>query len=424
MDEYFLHFLWQYQKFAKLPLQTCNGENITVLKTGFHNHNSGPDFIEAKIKISEIEWAGSVEIHHKSSDWLLHKHQHDQSYENVILHIVWLHDKEIFTPKSKTTIPTLVLSEFVDPNLELAYRAYINQPETILCSKKLPAIPDLKKVMMMDHAVTERLESKAALIRQIYDQTERDWEETAYRILGKNFGFSVNKEPFGKLTTVLPFKIIKKHLDHPTQVFALIFGAAGFLEDTNDAYSRELAQEYAFLNRKYEINSPLQRFHWKFSKLRPANFPTVRLSQFTTLIIKQRGFFSLFIHTEEAAQLRSRLKVSPSGYWADHYDFAKKLETGENHFGQTSVDNILINTAAPLLAAYATSISETKYIERAMEMLATLKPEQNRITREWTKNGIDIESAYHSQALIQQYNEYCVKKKCLHCNIGISILHR
>ena len=424
MDEYFLHYLWQYQKFAQLPLRTSTGENIAVLKTGFHNHNSGPDFLEAKIKISNIEWVGSVEIHHKSSDWLLHKHQHDQSYENVILHVVWLHDKEILTPKSKTKIPTLILSEFVDPNLELAYRAYINQPETILCGKKLGEVPYIKKNMMMDHAVTERLESKASWIKQVYDLTEKDWEETAYRILGKNFGFSINKDPFEKLTTVLPFKTIKKHLDHPNQVFALIFGAAGFLEDADDPYSRELAQEYSFLKRKYRINSPLQRFHWKFSKLRPANFPTVRLSQFATLIIEQRGLFSLFIHTEPLGELRKRLKVSPSGYWAEHYDLAKKLETGKNHFGQSSIDNILINTAAPLLAAYAVSIGETKYIDRAMEMLTSLKPEQNRITREWTQNGINAASAYHSQALIQQYNEYCVKKKCLHCNIGISMLHR
>jgi hypothetical protein len=424
MDEYFLHYLWQYQKFKHLPLHTVEGESISVIKVGFHNHNSGPDFLEAKVKINDIEWSGSVEIHFKSSDWIQHKHDKDEAYANVILHVVWTHDQEILHRDSQAAISTLEISKFVDHNLTESYRSYINQPQAILCASKLNNLPSIKTMMMLDHAATERLESKADVVLTIFRETGEDWEETAYRLLGKNFGFSVNKEAFATLTQSLPFKVIQKHIDHPKQVFALIFGQAGFLEKESDEYTFGLKQEFDFLRYKYQLRSSLSRVEWKFSKLRPANFPTVRLAQFATLITQQRGLFGFFTQEQDLKHIIAKLSVKPTGYWAKHYDFGKKLESGNQNLGRSSIENILINTVAPLLTAYAKTIDETKYIQQAIDMLSQLKPEQNRITKQWATNGIRPESAYQSQALLQQYNEYCVKKKCLHCNIGISILHR
>ncbi|MFT6865317.1 MAG: hypothetical protein ACJA08_000134 [Cyclobacteriaceae bacterium] len=423
MDEYFLHFLWKYQKFAMLPLTLATGELLSVLKPGFHNHNSGPDFLEGKIKIDEIEWSGSIEIHHKASDWYLHGHQHDPAYHNVVLHVVWIDDKPVSYPNGQP-IPTLVLSKFTDRNLEQQYRAYINQPKTIRCDTFLESLPNIHKTAMLDHALTDRLEAKANLVLKTLEETNNDWEETAYRLLGRNFGFSLNKEPFETLTQILPFKVIAKHLGHPKQIFALIFGSAGFLEEHSDEYQKELSVEYQFLSKKYKLDSPLLRHHWKYSKLRPANFPTVRLAQFATFLIIQKNLFSFFIDKKEIKILKSGFSIALDEYWDKHYDFGRSLKTGTNHFGEASADNILINTVVPLLAAYSKEISDSDLIERAIEILSSLKEEKNRITRAWADVGIKCSSAFDSQAVIQQFNEFCVKKKCLHCNIGVAILNR
>ncbi len=424
MDEFFLHFLWKYQKFSKLPLLLADGSKLTVLKTGFHNHNSGPDFSEAKIKIDDIEWSGSVEIHYKASDWNLHRHNSDQAYDNVVLHVVWVNDKPISYTNDQL-IPTLIMADFVDHNLEQQYRSYINQPKIIRCDSFLMEMADIHKTSMLDHALADRLEMKANAVLKIFEKTNNNWEETAYQLLGRNFGFSVNKDPFEKLTQSLPFRTFSKHLDQPLQIFSLIFGMAGMLEDDpQDSYQKQLKNEYQFLSKKYKLQSTLMRHHWKFSKLRPANFPTVRLAQFSNLLLMQKSLFSFFTENTDLKILKSRLSIKPQDYWQTHYDFNKKLKTGTNHFGTGSVENILINTAAPLLAAYAKSINNPELMERASEILSSIHPEKNKITKAWEAVGITCNNAYDTQAVIQQYNEFCVKKKCLHCNIGVAILHR
>ncbi|MFY0599753.1 MAG: DUF2851 family protein [Cyclobacteriaceae bacterium] len=423
MDELFLHFLWKYQKFNKLPLTTSLGKEITVLKTGHHNKNAGPDFLESKIKIDQIEWAGSVEIHFKASDWLAHKHQSDPSYQNVILHVVWKNDTEIVY-QNESQIPTLVLSDFVDQNLEQQYRSYINQPKAILCESFLDGLPSIQKTMMLDHALTDRLESKAKLVLDILSESNTNWDQTVYQLLGKNFGFSINKEPFEKLTTLLPYKIIAKHLDNPDQVFALIFGTAGFLETPEDEYQKSLQKEFDFLSKKYRINSPLLRHQWKFSKLRPANFPTVRLAQFATFLLGTKKLLSYFIENHGIKKLKAGLSIEPAGYWKNHYDFGKKLESGSNRFGSFSIENLLINTAVPILTAYSKTAGNESLLERGVELLEEIKSEKNNITKQWEQVGIACNSAFDTQALIQQYNEFCLKKRCLHCNIGVAILNR
>ena len=263
------------------------------------------------------------------------------------------------------------------------------------------------------------------MVQSIHNDANHDWNETAYRVLGRNFGFSVNKEAFEHLTKLLPYKIIGKHIDQPEQVNALLFGVAGFLDDNiKDETYLKCKTEFEFLQKKYALTSTLSRHNWKFSKLRPANFPTVRLAQFATFLIAQKKPFSLFIEEKDIGQIRKSLQISLCGYWEHHYDFGKKLSSGSNNFGQSSIDNLLINTAVPLLTAYSKSVGDQIYLDRATEILQGLKPEKNRITKAWLELGLNADSAFDSQALIQQYNEFCLKKKCLQCSIGVSLLNR
>lgn len=423
MDELFLHFLWKYQKFIKLPLLLDSGEEVVILNPGKHNHNSGPDFSEAKIIIGKIEWSGSVEIHFNASDWYHHKHEIDPAYQNVILHVVWKKDKNI-NYTSGVEIPTLILSDFVDPLLEQEYKSYINQPSTIRCEPFLPKIPPIQQTAMLDYALADRLEAKSKSVLEILLETKNDWDQTVYKLLGRNFGFSINKESFERLTSLLPYKVLAKHLNHPEQVLALVFGVAGFLEEPIDEYQINLKNEFEFLRKKYKITTTLTRFQWKFSKLRPANFPTVRLAQFAYLLTSKKRLFSFFIDQPDIKGLESTLDIKPTKYWEVHYDFGKKLERGSNRFGAFSIENVIINTVVPLLAAYSKSIGEEKYIEHAVDLLTQLKSEKNNITKQWDALGFKNDSAFDSQALIQQYNQFCLKKRCLHCNIGIAILHR
>lgn len=423
MDELFLHFLWNYQKFAHFPLRLETGETISVLKQGSHNQNAGPDFLEAKISIEEVVWAGSVEIHHKASDWNHHGHEKDPAYDNVILHAVWINDQEI-AYQSGSKMPTLLLSRFVEQNLEQEYNSYINQPKKILCETYLTDLPSIQKTFMIDHAIMDRLQSKSKIVLAIYNAVNNDWDETAYRLLGKNFGFSINKETFERLTVLLPFKTVCKHLNNPNQVYALIFGTAGFLDEVKDEYSLILKAEFNFLKNKYKLNTHLSRQNWKFSRMRPSNFPTVRLAQFATFLLSNKRLFSFFIEASDVKSKKKELDITPKGYWEKNYDFGKHLESGSNHLGEFSTENILINTSVPLLAAYAKHAGEEKYLEQAIAQLNDLKPERNNITKLWADIGLKAENATDSQALIQQYNEFCLKKRCLHCNIGVSILNR
>lgn len=423
MDELFLHFLWNYQKFNQRPIYLESGEKISVVKTGYHNHNAGPDFIEALLIIDEIEWAGSVEIHYHASDWNRHAHQTDPAYENVILHVVWENDKEV-TYNNQAKIPTLVLSKYVDNSLTQEYRAYINQPKKILCDSFLTKASSLQKTFMLDHALMDRLEMKSLKVMDIHSKVNGDWDETAYQMLGRNFGFSVNKEPFEELTTILPYKYIIKHHDHPQQVHALIFGTAGFLEDIVDDYSEKLKKEYEFLRTKYQLNNQLVRQNWRFSRMRPSNFPTVRLAQFAAFLISNKRLFSFFTDTTSTSEKLKKLNIQPDNYWQEHYDFGKKLENGTNNFGRFSAENLIINTSVPLLTAYSKHIGDEAYIMLAIDQLRAIKGEQNNITKQWSELGLKPEDAADSQALIQQYNEFCLKKRCLHCNIGIAILNQ
>ncbi|WP_258103728.1 DUF2851 family protein [Marinoscillum sp. MHG1-6] len=421
MDELFIQYLWKYQKFEPLPLTLTDGSEIRVIKTGFQNHNAGPDFLEAKIIIDELEWSGSVEVHHKSSDWYHHKHEINPDYNNVILHVVYTHDKVVFDEAGRE-IPTFEISKFSDGLLEYNYRCYINQPKTLRCERSISGLDHIHITSMFDKALTARLEQKSSMIMNIAEATQFDWEETTYRALARNFGFSTNKLAFEQVTSVLPFSILRKNLHSESKTMALIFGTAGMLANPNDDYSFSLFKEFQFLKTKYQLKRMLSRHEWKFSRLRPANFPTIRLAQFGQVLMQLKHPFDLFMSTTTTKDLYRTLNIELNDYWTGHYDFGKPLTKGANRLGQQSIDNIIINTVVPLLVAYSKYSDDQLLIAKAINMLSAIKAENNKITRAWQEISIPCNNAYDSQALIYQYNELCERKKCLQCNIGVAIL--
>ncbi|WP_424963614.1 DUF2851 family protein [Ekhidna sp.] len=422
MDEQFLHYIWKFQKFEQNELKLTDNQTLKVFYPGNHNQDSGPDFEEARIKIDSIEWAGQVEIHLHSSDWNHHNHQHDPAYKNVILHVVWKHDKGI--QLNGTPIPTLELKSIVSPTLLEKYKKHIQSTQEILCANQLLAVSPLPKTSMLDRTMVERLEEKADRIFDHLKNNRSDWEDATYRTLAANFGFSTNKEAFVRLTELLPFAKLKKALQNKLSTEALLFGQAGFLNEENDEYQGALKSEFQFLQNKYHLPDMMVKPQWKFGKLRPANFPSVRLAQLAALLHHQPKLFTILTQTEGIKELKTLLCPVLSEYWQTHYDFGKGRKKIINHFGQTTFENILINTVAPLLAAYARHTANPIYMDRAIELLESLSAESNRITKKWDEIGLESKTAFDSQALIQLFKNYCQKRRCLQCNIGVEILNR
>lgn len=422
MNESFLHYLWQFQYFDKNDLCSTQGEPVAILKIGSLNTNAGPDFADAKIKINGMEWVGTVEIHVKSSDWYVHHHEVDGAYENVVLHVVWENDKAVFR-KDKTMIPTLELKSRVEDSIFKAYKKLVNSPSAIACEKTFPLVDVLTKLSMLDKALMERLENKSDLITKILKSNQGDWEETCYQLLARNFGFKVNAEPFYQLARSLPFKIILKQ-NSLLQTEALLFGQAGMLETkTKDEYITNLYQEYQALAQKYSLKeSRLNPSQWRFLRLRPANFPTIRIAQFASMLYSSKNIFSQMVSANSYRVIQQLLSAGQSAYWNSHYRFGKKAKDIVPDLGEMSIQNILINTVVPLLVAYGKYKDEQRLIDRGVEILQQLPPEHNNITRLWTALGLKVKTAFDSQSLIELYGNFCQKRQCLNCSVGITIL--
>jgi hypothetical protein len=423
MNESFLHYIWQFQYFDKKDLNTSTGESITVFNPGFKNTHAGPDFYDAKLKIDSIEWAGSVEIHIYSSGWMEHKHHTDPAYENVVLHVVWEENEKIFRADG-TLIPTLELKPRVAQSFLLRYKRIIHSRHKVPCANAISLVPAVIKRSMLDRALMSRLESKANHILLALDKSHADWEETCYQMLCKNFGFKVNTEPFLQLAQSLPYKILMKQGDKLEQIEALIFGQAGFLNETvNDAYYLLLKREYTLLGKKYDLKEKqMNKAQWRFLRLRPANFPTIRLAQLATLLFHQKNIFSRIITLRSLNDLMLIFAAKPSAYWLHHYQFFKKQSKEIPALGKTSVENIVINSIVPMLVAYGKRKDDQACIDRAIELLQDMHTEDNTILRTWEELGISSQSAFDSQGLIELHNSFCIRRRCLDCNIGFSLL--
>jgi hypothetical protein len=424
MQEDFIQFVWQNQYFRKVNLSTTEGSSLSIIHPGYLNSDAGPDFSSAKLKIDGLEWVGSVEFHVHSSYWYSHNHEDNKAYDNVILHVVWEHDKDVYR-SDKTLIPTLELKDKVDKMLIISSNKLVKSSEVIPCGNSYSSIEDVIKNSMLDRVLMQRLERKANEILNIQELNNNDWEETSYQILARNYGFKVNSLPFYQLSKSIPLKYIKKQRNNQSQVEALLFGQAGLLSDKiEDEYYLMLKSEYHFLSKKYQIQSEaIHQSQWKFLRLRPANFPTIRIAQFAKLLVSIGSVFSHLVHTDDLKVLKNKLKSTPSSYWNSHYQFGKVSTEANRTIGDNSLNNILINTVAPLLVAYGKKMGSQMHIDRAIDLLESIKPESNKITRTWLNLNQKALNASDSQSLIELYNEYCVKRKCLKCSIGMKALN-
>ncbi len=420
MKEDFVQYIWQYQQFNKNQLRTVEGNTLEILKVGNRNSDAGPDFLNARIVIDGIEWAGQVEIHTSSSIWFAHKHEQDSAYNNVVLHVVWEYDKAA-QRENGSVIPTLELKNIGFENTFKSYQNLIKSNQEIACSSFFGNISHLAKISMLEKAVATRLESKTEDILNTLETTNHNWEETAYLVYAKNMGFKLNVDVFFRLASNLPLKVLQKHRGSLFQIEALVFGQAGFLEIDGGDYQKKLKDEYLFLAKKYEIfDNRLNIKEWKFLRTRPSNFPTVRLAQFAAIVNHLESFFSVFIN--ESNDIRNIFRSKPSEYWQNNYDFEKQALRKNLGVGKSSVDIILINVSANLLAAYSKATGNYEYFDKAINVLENLPPEKNNITKKWENLSLEITSSFDSQAVIQQFNTCCKFKKCVNCPIGTEYL--
>jgi len=420
--EDFLHYVWQFRSFDYNGLQTCDGERLEIIHPGLLNRNADSDFNHTKIKIDDTLWAGSVEIHLKSSDWLKHNHQFDHSYENVILHVVYEHDIEIKRIDG-TVLPVLELKNRIATSLIRKYENLFLTLTDFPCVAQIGHVDRLVVDSFLSRTLVERFEEKTRAVNETLHGLNGDWDETFYRFMARNFGFKVNALPFELVAKAVPQNIYAKHKDNPLQIEALVFGAAGFLKDQfTEAYPQKLKAEFEFLQKKYNIK-PLEVSIWKFMRMRPQNFPTIRLAQFAALILKSNHLFSKIIEIKKVAELHTLFEALPvNDYWKSHYHFKKEADGVKTQIGKTSVDNILLNTVALFLFAYGKYTDTQFYQSGAIKLLESLPAEENAITEKFLAAGVQIESAFASQGILQLKKQYCDQKKCLTCGIGIKIL--
>ncbi|MCF0200826.1 MAG: DUF2851 family protein [Bacteroidales bacterium] len=415
MKEDFLYYLWE-NRLLNGDLQTTEGAPITINATGYRNTDSGPDFLEARITIGETLWAGHVEMHVKTSDWHRHQHQFDKAYDNVILHVVYENDAET------SSIPILELKGRFDETLYANYQQFIARQGWIPCEKSLCNIQKFTMLSWFDKVMVERLEQKASHIEKLLSNSKNDWEDTLYRLVMRYFGMKVNNEAFEYLSNILPFKTLLKHADNLTQVEAMLFGCAGFLEgEFTDDYPLLLRREFSVMKAKFNLlTMPATR--WKFMRMRPSNFPTVRLAQLAQIIHKNGCVFSKILEAKNVADAKQLLKVTPSDYWTTHYRFDAASPKHQKSLGEETADILIINAIVPLLFCYGQKHYDETLCERASDFLEQIPAENNAITRHYAQCGWQAQSAMHSQAMIQLHDTYCKRKRCLECRIGNVLL--
>ena len=422
MTEAFLQYVWQHKLFDN-GLHTVGGTQICVERVGELNRDAGPDFIGARIKMGDVLWVGNVEIHVHASDWNLHHHSRDKKYNNVILHVVYQYDMDVVLENGKV-VPTVEIAAAIPSSVEAMYDDLMNRGkhDDIPCAGYLDKVPDAFVTMAKDRMVVERLERKALDVRQIYENTNGGYEETCYRLVARYFGAKANAFPFEMLAEKTPMSVIAKIRDDSFRVEALLFGQAGLLGGKHeDDYPTKMSKEYSYLRHAYALE-PMPGHLWKFFRLRPFSFPTLRISQFANLLCKTNGLFSKLLEAKDIDTLSALFKVEASDYWRDHYVFDTVSKKHNKATGDSFVLTLLVNAWIPLLFEYGTQHADYELRERAVKLLEQMPAEDNRVIRKWRNLGLKVDNAADGQALLQLYNELCSKKKCLDCQLAYRIL--
>lgn len=422
MTEDFLHFIWKTKMF-NTALITEENEEIKLIKQGHHNKDGGPDFTNARIKIGTTIWAGNIEIHIHSSDWYRHSHDGDPKYDNIILHVVYENDRPV-QRRNGEPIPCLKLKDSFDLGLYAYYLDIIGSDRWVACQNMIAGMPEIIVNKMLEGMIIGKFSEKSIFIKNALKKNRNNWEQTFYEQLARNFGFKINAEAFEMLAKSLPMKCLAKHKNNLFQLEALCFGQAGFLKrEYTGEYPKSLQQEYNHLRQKFSL-IPIDEKLWQFLRLRPTNFPGIRISQFAALIGNSSHLFTKIIRAKTIKELRGYFEVAASEYWDSHYRFEKKARGRPfpKKIGRNSINLLLINTVIPFIFIYGDARANNKLKEKAIDYLSKLPAEDNSILNNWRKTGISIRSALDSQALLQLKKKYCDRKKCLECQIGNYLL--
>ncbi|MFC6096834.1 DUF2851 family protein [Flavobacterium qiangtangense] len=420
MKEDFLHHIWQFKKFDFSNLETAQAEKLTILNSGQYLQKAGPDFFNSQIIIGNQKWAGNVEIHLKSSDWYVHHHENDTNYENVILHVVWEHDTEVFR-KDNSEIPVLELKKYVSKKTLENYMDLTSSKTWIFCEREISNVNDFVFKNWQEKLFFERLERKSFPIQKILKETENDWEATLFCAIAKSFGLNTNGEIFMRIAQSVPFSIIRKESFEVENLEALFFGRTGLLDfESEDLYFKDLKFRYNYAFTKYQLQKvyidPIQ-----FFKHRPDNFPTIRLSQLANLYHSRLNLFSSVIHAESLPEYYKIFKIEVSDYWKMHYQFDKISPKKRKSLTTSFVDLLLINTIIPLKFAYEKSQGKD-ISEELIDLLESIQSEKNVIIEKFSNFGIQSKNAYESQSLLQLKNEYCNHKRCMECAVGLELM--
>ncbi len=421
MKEDFLYYLWQYKRITLHDLRTVRGEKITIQTTGLFNENAGPDFFNAKIRIADQLWAGNVEIHVRASDWYVHHHENDPAYDNVILHVVWEYDTDLYR-KDGSVIPVLELRSFVNTVLLAKYRQlFLQKKQWIPCEKEIGTVDPFVREHWLERLYFERLVEKSVTIKQLLHQSSNDWEATLFKLLARNFGVKINADAFASMAESFPFSLVRKLQAHPIQLEALFLGQASLLtSQVEDVHLQALQSEHAYAARKFNLVEK-GAFIPQFFRLRPMNFPTIRLSQLAQLYSQQTSLFSAVIEANTLAEFYKLFSIAPSAYWKSHYTFGTPSRKSDKRLSKNFVDILLINTVIPLKFCYAQHIGKD-ISEEIMQLLISIKAENNSVIKKFSEIQVAPENAMQTQALLQMKVKYCDNLRCLQCDIGNHLL--
>ena len=420
MNEKLLQFVWQFQYFNRDTLLLDSGEQLSIIKPGLPNKNQGPDFLDAHIRIDDVQLVGNIEIHNLSSDWQRHRHSVDAQYGNVILHVVWQNDTDIIDIRGQT-LPVLILQGRVSSLLQNRYTNLLDAPGIPCHNNSFPILPELGWIAWKERLLAERLERKALHILDLLAQSNNHWEEVLWWQLAANFGMKVNAALFEAVARSIPINVLARHKHQINQLEALLMGQANLLDGTmEEDYPMMLQKEYNFLQKKHQL--PPIAIQPNFLRLRPANFPTVRLAQLAMLVQQSSHLFAKIKDMQHGKEVVALLSVEANDYWHYHYRFNQVSAFQPKTLGSQTISNILINTIVPILFAYGMYTKNEECKEKAIRWLTEAKPEVNNITNLWTDHGPKATSAFDSQSLIELSNNYCHQHRCLECAVGNRIL--
>ncbi len=410
MKEEFIYYLWENRLLSN-DLVTVDGEEVNIISVGIRNHDSGPDYLDTRIKIGDTLWVGHVEMHVNTSDWFRHGHQDDEAYNNVVLHVVYHNDCE------RLNIPTVEIAGKFDENILARYEGFMRSRQWIPCEKIISNVQQFTWLSWLERLVVERLETEVKDVFTCLVENNYDWEEAVYQRVMRYLGMKVNNDACERLAKILPLKILRKHIDNALQVEAMIFGCAGFLEGMfEEPYPVLLQREFKILKSKFNL-SVMPMACWKFLRMRPPNFPTVRLAQTASLICSCDTLFSKILTINDLKTIRNVFDVKTNDYWDTHFIFGKPSKKITKTFGTTAVDMLIINAIAPVLFCYGIYHDNEALKEKSLGFLEKMKPEDNLVIRKFEKMGVNVCNAQQSQAVLHLYKCYCKKRKCLNCRV-------